>query len=497
MKKFIFILLLPLILLSQGPPPPDPNLKIQTMYALYELANSGDFTAKSVIPQTTEAATVLDAKNYLFLEEGPEYPIYPMLNNRLVPRYALVAKPPIPVLTLTGTAANSLTFSFTDPIGGATSSTLRYIPDFEYGTYWISNTAQPTPPRTVSGLLPTTTYYVQIQLIYPNNIYGEWSNVVIATTGGSTDNYPSSPYLSGYSTGTTTGTLNWTAATDDIGLTGYRINRWTMVLGLPVDLWQTTVAGFSTSYMASGLLAGVTYKWIVEAIDTGNHYTASNHIYFTTTNTSGGGGIGTPILTASTNEVGDCGYYPPGGNYINIAWSAPSGAVIDGYKLYYRNTTLNGSWHYIKVSSTTTHFQFFSQASFSYADNFEFYVIPYNSIGTVWNASNVENETTCPGTYVIGTTTTRQYVVTQGSNIVITATFSPVLDWRYSLVTAEGESAVETSTTLTINNIRRPKTVEAAQVLVNGYHSAYFTVVTVDPSYPVTRENPYAGNSDN
>jgi hypothetical protein len=287
MNKLILILLLPVFLFGQGA---DPSKKIQTFNDLYTLTTTGGFIKKATIPQTFETATVLDAKNYLFLEEGLGYPIYSMTSNRLVPRYALTPKIPVPVLTLTGVTSGSLTFSWTDPIGGAGTAQIRYVPDFEYGLGWSTDTQSPTPPRTINGLLPTTTYYAQVQLIYPSSIYpdvyGEWSNMVIATTGAiGADNSPTAPYLSGYPTGNTTASLSWTAATDDIAITGYRINRWINVLGFWTALSQVSVGSGTLTYNATGLLAGQTYRYMVEALDSGGHYTASNYISLTTSNT--------------------------------------------------------------------------------------------------------------------------------------------------------------------------------------------------------------------
>jgi len=484
-KINILILLFTVAIYGQGVNPVL-NLKIQTKLDLYNLSQNG-FTAKTTIPQTKEAATVEEAKAYLFLQEGPEYPIYAMSNNRLVPRYALEPRAVIPSLWLTGTTSTSLTFSFIDPIGGASASELRYIPDFEYGQFWVSNTSTPTPPRTIVNLLPTTTYYVQIRFFYPGNGYGEWSDLVIATTGGSVDNYPTAPVLTVSNVGSTTATLNWTAATDDIGIQGYRITRLKRVLlAWVTDGSSINVGSGTLSYNVTGLTPSTSYRWVVESRDTGNHYTPSNWGYGTTT--SGQAGLVPPVLTAIQGEAPS----------VNLTWSPATGDVVVGYKLYYRNVTVGGSWHYIRIDDIPN-FTFYAPESFYFTDQFEFYLIGVNAQGqTPWANSNTATATTLLGRYYLP----NDYVVSKGQTIVLWSgalgqTVAPIVHWEYN--TEAGETYVETTTSLTITNIQRSRSIKGYNSYggLNQWQDSFFSIPSVDYQSNATRENPYNGNSDN
>ena len=100
--------------------------------------------------------------------------------------------------------------------------------------------------------------------------------------GGSSDTTaPSAP--SGLAaTGTTASstTLNWTAATDNVGVTGYQIIR----NGAQV---ATTT---STSYTDTGLSAATSYSYTVKAVDAAGNVSAASNTASVTTTASGGGG---------------------------------------------------------------------------------------------------------------------------------------------------------------------------------------------------------------
>jgi bacillolysin len=120
------------------------------------------------------------------------------------------------------------------------------------------------------------------------DLYGAGSPEEIATTnawyavgvgaaysGGSSDTTaPTAPTnLAASGTTSSSTNLSWTAATDNIGVTGYNIYSGTTLLG--------TATG--TNYTASGLTASTTYSFTVKAKDAaGNLSTASNAVSVTT-----------------------------------------------------------------------------------------------------------------------------------------------------------------------------------------------------------------------
>jgi hypothetical protein len=99
-------------------------------------------------------------------------------------------------------------------------------------------------------------------------------------------------------------TLTWSEAEDNVGVTGYRVYRGSELL--------TTVAGETLSYTVTGLSAGTSYTFKVEAGDAaGNWSTNGPNRAVTTSSGSGGGDNGggtvnvtpTPAPTAAPNKI--------------------------------------------------------------------------------------------------------------------------------------------------------------------------------------------------
>jgi len=90
-------------------------------------------------------------------------------------------------------------------------------------------------------------------------------------------------------------TVSWTAATDNVGVTGYRLLRCTGS-GCTPSTQVATPNG--TSYTDVGLSGATTYTYRVSAVDAaGNVSAASSSVSGTTPSGSGGGGSGIPPTT--------------------------------------------------------------------------------------------------------------------------------------------------------------------------------------------------------
>ena len=134
------------------------------------------------------------------------------------------------------------------------------------------------------------------------DLYGAGSPEVIATTnawyavgvgaaysGGTTTDTtaPTTPSnLAASGTTSTSTTLSWTAATDNVGVTGYNVYNGTTLV--------TTVTG--TSATVSGLTASTTYSFTVKAKDAAGNVSAASNAVSVTTTASGGT---TPTYCAS------------------------------------------------------------------------------------------------------------------------------------------------------------------------------------------------------
>lgn len=124
-------------------------------------------------------------------------------------------------------------------------------------------------------------------------------------------------------------TLSWTAATDNVGVTGYQIYSGGNLIG------STT----STTYTVTDLMASMQYSFYIKAKDAANNSTNSNT---TTVSTSGTSDLQTPSAItdlASTDQTAST---------ITLSWTAATDNVgVIGYDIYkdgtYYTTTTNTS----------------------------------------------------------------------------------------------------------------------------------------------------------
>ncbi|MEU6854671.1 cellulose binding domain-containing protein [Actinacidiphila alni] len=186
-----------------------------------------------------------------------------------------------------------------------------------------------------------------------------------AGTGGGDTQAPTVPGgLTVTGTTATSASLSWSAATDNVGVTGYDVYRGGTLVG--------TTAG--TSYTDSGLTAATAYTYSVRARDAaGNTSAASAAVAATTaTGSNGGGGNGCSATYAVSNDWGSgftadvtvantgtaatrswtVTWTYPGSQRITNSWNATvgqSGAAVTASSLAY-----NGAL----APSAETHFGF-------------------------------------------------------------------------------------------------------------------------------------------
>ncbi|MBU3682295.1 MAG: T9SS type A sorting domain-containing protein, partial [Flavobacterium sp.] len=170
-----------------------------------------------------------------------------------------------------------------------------------------------TTTYTVTGLTPSTLYSFSVKAKDANSNVSAASNVVDVTTLADTS-APSAPVLSAAGTTNTSTNLSWTAATDNLAVTGY-------------DVYQNSVLKASVTgltYAVSGLSAGTTYAFTVFAKDAAGNTTSSNVVNVTTS---------TPDTSAPTAVVLSASGTTA--TTTNLSWTAATDNVaVTGYEVY-------------------------------------------------------------------------------------------------------------------------------------------------------------------
>ena len=199
-----------------------------------------------------------------------------------------------------------------------------------------SKAASTTTPATGSFTVPTSatasTTRMRVSMKY-NGIptsceaisYGEVEDYTVTLVTGTADTQaPTAPTsLAASGTTATTTNLSWTAATDNVGVTGYDVYQGTVL--------KSTVTG--TTYAVTGLTASTAYSFSVKAKDAAGNVSAdSNTVNITTTGTT------VTYCTSKGNSVAD-EYI----DYVAIGGIANTTAGNAGYGNF---TSLTGNLPY-------------------------------------------------------------------------------------------------------------------------------------------------------
>ena len=178
--------------------------------------------------------------------------------------------PTAPTLSASGTTQTTTSLLWS----GATDNVAVTAYDVYKDGVLLGTTS--TTSYAVTGLTASTTYSFTVKAkdaagnvsVASNAVSVTTSAIVVDTTA------PTAPTLSASGTTSSSTSLSWSGATDNIGVTGYDVYRNGTLLA------STT----STTYSVTGLTASTTYSFTVKAKDAaGNVSVASNAVSVTTT----------------------------------------------------------------------------------------------------------------------------------------------------------------------------------------------------------------------
>jgi Zn-dependent metalloprotease/chitodextrinase len=310
--------------------------------------------------------------------------------------------PTAPTLSAPSRTTSSISLSWkaaTDNVGVAGYDV--YVNNVKNNTSNLTGTTY-----TVAGLTPNTAYslYVRGRDAAGNTAQ---SNTLSVTTLADTQ-APTAPKLSAPSRTTTSISLSWTAATDNVGVAGYDVYV-NQVKRNPSNLTRT-------SYTVTGLTANTAYSLFVRARDAAGNTSQSNTLPVTTMATVVENLIGSYYFPSNLNGwVTSSATHGAWSNQSTLAWEGPGSMMLRGsgtsgvsptlklkgqtqveYRMYFRPVSFeSGKSFSIQYSrnlgsSYTTLVTLYSRASLTsttFVNNASFYLLTLTLNGIVWNDS--------------------------------------------------------------------------------------------------------------
>jgi len=223
---------------------------------------------------------------------------------------------------------------------------------------------------SLNALSASSTYSFYIQAYDAAGNVSTSSNTILVTTDTPVDiQAPSAPTaLSASNITETSALLSWSAATDNVGVSGYNVYQDGALV--------STTSG--TGFSIIGLSASSTYSFYVQAYDAaGNVSGSSNSTTVTTLTPPDTQAPSAPSTLIATNVSIDA---------ADLSWSAATDNIaVVGYNVYQ-----DGSL----VSTTGSNTTAYNVTGLSAATSYDFYIEAFDAAGNVSNASNIASITT-------------------------------------------------------------------------------------------------------
>ena len=301
--------------------------------------------------------------------------------NVTTPATADTTAPTAATLTASGTTTSGTNLSWTaatDNVG---------VSGYDVYQNGVLKTTVTATSLAVSGLSASTAYSFYVKTKDAAGNLSVASNTVNVTTPATADTTaPTAATLTASGTTTSGTNLSWTAATDNVGVSGYDVYQ--------NGVLKTTVT--ATSLAVSGLSASTAYSFNVKAKDAAGNLSATSNTANATTLTP----ADTTAPTAATLSAS--GTTTSG---TNLSWTAATDNVgVAGYDVYQNGV--------LKTTVTTTSL---AVSGLSASTAYSFYVKAKDAAGNLSAASNTANVTTLANTSVAycssyGSSTAKEYI---------------------------------------------------------------------------------------
>jgi chitodextrinase len=249
-------------------------------------------------------------------------------------------------------------------------------------TSWSTIGTPASASISSTGLSPLTTYRFQVRArdAVPN--WSSYSTIFNVTTSAAPDTQaPTVP--SGLGTTLVNDTqinLSWTASSDNVGVTGYEVQR---CQGVSCTSWVTVGTPASTSLNNSGLSASTTYRFQVRARDVVPNWSNYSTIFNVTTTAAPDtqaptvpSGLGTTLVSATQ---------------INLTWTGSSDNVgVTAYEVQRCQGASCSNWSTVGTPSSTTQ----NNTGLTPSTTYRFQVRARDAVPNWSNYSTILNVTT-------------------------------------------------------------------------------------------------------
>ena len=241
-------------------------------------------------------------------------------------------------LSGTGTTSSQVSLSWTASTDNIAVSGYRVERCQGAGCTTFTQIATPTATSFAdSGLLGGTSYSYRVRATDAAANLGGYSNTASATTSSAADTTPPTApsSLVSTATGITSTNLSWTASTDNIAVSGYRVE---CCQGAGCTIFTQIATPTATSFADSGLLGGTSYSYRVRAIDAAANLGAYSNTASATTAAVTGMLAGYSFSEGSGTATADASGNGVAGTLVNnptwVAGKNGSGLSLNGSSTY-------------------------------------------------------------------------------------------------------------------------------------------------------------------
>ncbi len=290
-------------------------------------------------------------------------------------------------LTATAVSATQINLNWTASLGSFTVTGYRV--ERCQGLFCTFAQVATTTATSFSdaNLTASTTYRYRVRAVDAVGGVGSYSPIASATTQAADTTAPTAPGgLTANSVSVGQINLSWTASTDNVGVTGYQVDR---CQGAGCATFAQVATPTGTSFNDTGLAPSTSYSYRVRATDAAGNISANSSIVTATTQAP-------PDTTAPTVPTGLTATVAST-IQINLTWTASTDDVgVTGYRV--ERCQGAGCTTFAQIATPTA--TSFSNIGLSAATSYSYRVRATDAAGNLSAYSNVASATTADATQV-------------------------------------------------------------------------------------------------